>query len=195
MKTAKLFKTGGSQAVRLPKECRFEGKTCITTKWGQLWCCFPEKVPGKSFLKPAGSLPQDSWRRENNHGWNNGNRFERDLPVGHQSLHFSHQRQASTGTSELWHGVEGSARKEQNRAALQKFLLPLDIQPYDDNAAQAYGKVRAILGKNGRGVGSMDLLIAAHALSLEATLVTHNLREFRQVPGLTVEDWTLPENG
>ena len=100
---------------------------------------------------------------------------------------------SSITTSELWHRVEGSTRKEQNRAALQKFLLPLDIQPYDDDAAQAYGKVRAVLEKNGRGVGSMDLLIAAHALSLEATLVTHNLREFRQVPGLTVEDWTIPE--
>jgi len=97
---------------------------------------------------------------------------------------------SSITSSELWFGVENSSHREQNRAALAKFLLPLEVMPYDGNAAQAYGKIRALLGKSGRGVGSMDLLIAAHALSLKAVLVTHNVREFRQVPGLKLEDWT-----
>ena len=86
--------------------------------------------------------------------------------------------------------MENSARREQNRAALAKFLLPLDVMPYDEDASQAYGKLRAFLEKSGRGVGSMDLLIAAHAVSLKGILVTHNLREFRNVPGLKLEDWT-----
>jgi tRNA(fMet)-specific endonuclease VapC len=97
---------------------------------------------------------------------------------------------SSITTSELWYGVENSARREQNRAALAKFLLPLEVLPYDEDASQAYGKLRAFLGKNGRGVGSMDLLIAAHAVSLKGILVTHNLREFRNVPELKLEDWT-----
>jgi tRNA(fMet)-specific endonuclease VapC len=97
---------------------------------------------------------------------------------------------SSITTSELWYGVENSARREQNRAALAKFLLPLDVMPYDEDASQAYGKLRAFLEKSGRGVGSMDLLIAAHAVSLKGILVTHNLREFRNVPGLKLEDWT-----
>jgi tRNA(fMet)-specific endonuclease VapC len=97
---------------------------------------------------------------------------------------------SSITTSELWYGVENSVHREQNRAALAKFLLPLEVMPYDQDASQAYGKIRAFLEKGGRGVGSMDLLIAAHAVSLKAILVTHNLREFRQVPGLKLEDWT-----
>ena len=97
---------------------------------------------------------------------------------------------SSITTSELWYGVENSARREQNRAALAKFLLPLEVLPYDEDASQAYGKLRAFLEKSGRGVGSMDLLIAAHALSLSATLVTHNRKEFQRLPGLKVEDWT-----
>jgi tRNA(fMet)-specific endonuclease VapC len=97
---------------------------------------------------------------------------------------------SSITTSELWYGVENSARREQNRAALAKFLLPLEVLPYDEDASQAYGKLRAFLEKSGRGVGSMDLLIAAHAVSLKGILVTHNLREFRNVPELKLEDWT-----
>jgi tRNA(fMet)-specific endonuclease VapC len=97
---------------------------------------------------------------------------------------------SSITTSELWYGVENSARREQNRAALAKFLLPLEVMPYDEDASQAYGKLRAFLEKSGRGVGSMDLLIAAHAVSLKGILVTHNLREFGNVSGLKLEDWT-----
>ena len=98
---------------------------------------------------------------------------------------------SSITTSELWYGVENSIHREQNRAALAKFLLPLEVMPYDEDASQAYGTIRVLLEKGGRGVGSMDLLIAAHALSLKAVLVTHNLREFRKVPGLKLEDWTV----
>jgi tRNA(fMet)-specific endonuclease VapC len=97
---------------------------------------------------------------------------------------------SSVTVSELWYGVEKSSRKEQNRAALAKFLLPLEIMPYGEEAAQAYGKIRPLLEKVGRSIGAMDLLIAAHALSLSATLVTHNRGEFQRVTGLKVEDWT-----
>jgi len=97
---------------------------------------------------------------------------------------------SSVTVSELWYGVENSGRKEQNRAALAKFLLPLEVLPYDERAAQAYGKIRLVLEKAGSSIGAMELLIAAHALSLPAVLVTHNRREFQRVPGLKVEDWT-----
>jgi tRNA(fMet)-specific endonuclease VapC len=93
-------------------------------------------------------------------------------------------------TAELWHGVENSARKEQNQAALGKFLLPLEILLFDEKAAQAYGKIRFQLEKIGRSIGAMDLLIAAHAVALGAVLVSQNLREFQRVPGLKLEDWT-----
>ena len=93
-------------------------------------------------------------------------------------------------TAELWHGVENSARKEQNQAALGKFLLPLEVLPFDEKAAQASGNIRCHLERMGKVIGAMDLLIAAHAVSSGAVLVSQNLREFQRVPGLKLEDWT-----
>ena len=91
--------------------------------------------------------------------------------------------------SELAWGVAktGSAR---NRAALEAFLLPLEIAPYDLPAALRYGEVRADLARRGRPIGPLDTMIASHALSLGAALVTNNEREFGRVPGLRVENWT-----
>jgi tRNA(fMet)-specific endonuclease VapC len=91
--------------------------------------------------------------------------------------------------SELAWGVAktGSAR---NRAALEAFLLPLEIAPYDLAAALRYGEVRADLARRGRPIGPLDTMIASHALSLGAALVTNNEREFGRVPGLHVENWT-----
>lgn len=90
--------------------------------------------------------------------------------------------------SELAWGVAktGSAR---NRAALEAFLLPLEIAPYDLPAALRYGEVRAGLARRGRPIGPLDTMIASHALSLGAALVTNNEREFGCVPGLRVENW------
>ncbi|MBA2692905.1 MAG: type II toxin-antitoxin system VapC family toxin [Rubrobacter sp.] len=95
--------------------------------------------------------------------------------------------------SELRYGVEKSARVEQNREALNKFLLPLEIMDFDLDAAASYGRIRADLEKRGTPIGPLDTLIAAHAASLGATLATNNTREFERVPNLQIEDWTLPE--
>jgi tRNA(fMet)-specific endonuclease VapC len=95
--------------------------------------------------------------------------------------------------SELRYGVEKSARVEQNREALNKFLFPLEIMDFDLDAAASYGRIRADLEKRGTPIGPLDTLIAAHAASLGATLATNNTREFERVPNLQIEDWTLPE--
>lgn len=94
--------------------------------------------------------------------------------------------------SELLYGVEKSSRPAQNRVALSHFVAHLETLPYDGRAAEAYGRIRAALERRGRPIGPLDLLIAAHALSLGSTLVTNNVREFRRVPGLPVENWTRP---
>ena len=65
----------------------------------------------------------------------------------------------------------------------------MEILPFDDRAAAAYGPVRADLERRGVSIGSMDLMIAAHALNLDVTLVTHKTREFSRVEGLRVETW------
>ena len=77
----------------------------------------------------------------------------------------------------------------RNRAALDAFLLPLEIAPYDLAAALRYGEVRADPAKRGRPIGPLDTMIAAHALSLGATLVSNKLREFGRVRDLASENW------
>lgn len=90
--------------------------------------------------------------------------------------------------AELAFGVakSGSAR---NREALEKFLAPLEVLPFDVAAMYAYGALRADLQARGQPIGALDTMIAAHALALGATLVTNNLAEFNRVSGLTCENW------
>jgi tRNA(fMet)-specific endonuclease VapC len=94
----------------------------------------------------------------------------------------------SVVAAELAFGVakSGSLR---NRQALEMFLAPLTILPFDQQASWVYGDLRADLQKRGTPIGSLDTLIAAHALSQQATLVTNNTREFAMVPGLRLENW------
>ena len=98
---------------------------------------------------------------------------------------------SSITLSELEYGVEKSQKKEQNRLALFQFLTPLEIKVYDEAAAYAYGKIRSKLEKIGKPIGSLDFLIAAHALSLKSILITNNDKEFKRVPGLKIENWIL----
>lgn len=100
---------------------------------------------------------------------------------------------SSVVASELTYGVvkSGSVR---NRQALEMFLAPLEIVPFDAAAIWAYGEVRAELERRGTPIGAMDTLIAAHALSLKAVLVTNNTREFARVPGLLLDNWVAEEH-
>ena len=96
---------------------------------------------------------------------------------------------SSITLAELTHGAAKSSHLEQNMSALEQFILPLDLADFDQKAAQVYGQIRASLEQNGVVIGSMDMLIAAHAISLNAILVTNNTREFQRVRGLVIEDW------
>jgi len=92
--------------------------------------------------------------------------------------------------SELKYGIEKSQHTEQNRIALLQFMMPFEIAPYDESAAQVYGNIRSALEKQGQPIGAMDLLIAAHALAMNTILVTNNEKEFLKVPGIQVQNWT-----
>lgn len=72
---------------------------------------------------------------------------------------------------------------------MREFLAPLEICEYDKPAASVYGEIRRGLEKKGKSIGSMDLLIAAHALGHGWTLVTNNKAEFKRVKALKVENW------
>jgi len=93
--------------------------------------------------------------------------------------------------AELQYGVAKSQHKKQNRIALEEFVLPLEIAPFDEKAAETYGLIRSQLEKTGKPIGSLDTLIGAHALCLGVTLVTNNIREFERIKNLKVVDWTV----
>ena len=97
---------------------------------------------------------------------------------------------SSITLSELEFGIAKSAQPIRNGIALFKFLAPLEIIPYGEGAAKEYGWIRMELERSGRRIRDLDMLIAAHALSLDCSLVTNNEREFRRVPSLRVENWT-----
>lgn len=97
----------------------------------------------------------------------------------------------SVVAAELAFGVARSA-STRNREALEMFLAPLTILPFDAAAVWVYGDLRAELQRRGTPIGSLDTLIAAHALSQKALLVTNNTREFAKVPGLQLDNWALP---
>ena len=92
--------------------------------------------------------------------------------------------------AELEYGISKSSTPAKNKQALDQFVSPLIVRDFDRAATVTYGKLRATLEKKGQMIGGMDLLIAAHALSLDVRLVTHNVREFARVPGLGVETWS-----
>ena len=98
---------------------------------------------------------------------------------------------SSITVAELEYGVANSQRPEENRYALGTFLAPLFVDPFDDEAASAYGRVRVELERAGTPIGANDLLLAAQALDRQYTFVTNNTREFRRVAGLRVEDWLM----
>jgi tRNA(fMet)-specific endonuclease VapC len=87
----------------------------------------------------------------------------------------------------------GAASKKQNDnfKRLERFLLDFEVIDFDRTAAAAYGPLRFTLQAQGTPIGSMDFLIAAHALAIKATLVTNNTREFQRVPDLRLEDWSI----
>jgi tRNA(fMet)-specific endonuclease VapC len=91
--------------------------------------------------------------------------------------------------AELIYGASKSRYPARNRTALDEFVAPLEVATFDRAAASVYGPLRAGLEKKGTPIGAMDLLIAAHAISIDAGLITNNLHEFRRIPGLRVENW------
>jgi tRNA(fMet)-specific endonuclease VapC len=94
--------------------------------------------------------------------------------------------------AELQYGVHKSAQPQQNQQALDYFLLPLTLLPFDEAAASVYGTIRVYLESQGTPIGAIDTLLASQAVSSSLTFVTNNVREFSRVPNLVIEDWTTP---
>ena len=93
--------------------------------------------------------------------------------------------------AELCYGVEHSSRAERNRHALTEFLSDLDVVAFDQAAGGHYGQIRETLTREGTPIGANDLLIAAHARSIPAVLVTNNEKELERVPDLETANWLI----
>lgn len=92
--------------------------------------------------------------------------------------------------AELQYGVEKSENKNTNQAALDEFLLPLTILPFQGKRlVSRYGEIRTALESKGQTIGPLDMLIAAHAMSLDLTIISNNIKEFSRVPNLKCENW------
>ena len=96
---------------------------------------------------------------------------------------------SSITVAELEFGVQKSQFPKKNQRALTQFLLPLQIADFDNAAAIVYGNVRSALEKKGTSIGSLDTLIAAHALSLQVSLITNNVKKFSRVQNLKLDNW------
>ncbi|KOR38021.1 twitching motility protein PilT [Planktothricoides sp. SR001] len=104
-------------------------------------------------------------------------------------LHPSDVGISSITLAELEYGIAKSQQSEKNRIALNQFLITLEIVKFDEKASNIYGGVRAELERKGLVIGAMDMLIAAHAISLDLILVTNNVKEFSRIPNLRLENW------
>jgi tRNA(fMet)-specific endonuclease VapC len=91
--------------------------------------------------------------------------------------------------AELLYGVQVSSKKKANRASVDELMRHLTVVEWSREAAEHYAEIRADLKKKGQLIGSNDLLIAAHARSTGAVVVTNNVNDFGRVKGLEVENW------
>jgi len=96
---------------------------------------------------------------------------------------------SSITVSELQYGACKSKQIKKNLKRLDEFLSPFEVLAYDENASNYYGKIRSNLERQGNVIGPLDMLIAAHALSENLTLITNNEKEFNRVKSLKVENW------
>ena len=92
--------------------------------------------------------------------------------------------------AELLFGAEKSQQAFENRRKIMSFLSPFEVLPFGDSETEAYARIRAHLEHQGTPIGANDMLIAAIVMTNKSTLVTNNEKEFGQVEGLKLQNWT-----
>jgi len=116
----------------------------------------------------------------------------KNRPVAVRKAFKRHEGQmciSSVTWGELVYGAERSSQPERNLADIEGLAARLETAPFDVLAATHFGQLRAELYSAGRPIGPYDMMIAGHARALGLVLVTNNLKEFKRVPGLRVENW------
>jgi tRNA(fMet)-specific endonuclease VapC len=106
-----------------------------------------------------------------------------------QSVPLQQQTISVVTYAELLYGVQVSTKKKSNQEAVDNLVRHLTVFEWSLDAAKHYAVIRAALKKKGTMIGSNDLLIASHAVSIGATVVTNNTKDFSRVAGLKIENW------
>ncbi|MFH1351319.1 MAG: type II toxin-antitoxin system VapC family toxin [Pseudomonadota bacterium] len=106
-----------------------------------------------------------------------------------KSLSPSNIRLSSITVAELFFGAEKSKAKKKNWTIVQSFIGNFELIPFDEKCCENYAKIRVSLEKFGSPIGPMDLLIASITLAHNLILVTNNVKEFRRIRGLKLENW------
>ena len=106
-----------------------------------------------------------------------------------QSVPLMQQAISVVTYAELLYGVQVSSKKKANQEAVDALVRHLRVLEWSQDAARHYAEIRADLKKKGSMIGANDLMIAAHARSLAAIVVTNNVKDFERVKGLRVENW------
>jgi len=106
-----------------------------------------------------------------------------------ENINASDIKISSVVAAELIYGAYKSAKVDYNLSRFKKFLSIYEIVPFDGNAINIYGEIRAELEQKGKVIGWNDMLIAATVLSNDGVLVTNNINEFSRINNLVLEDW------
>ncbi len=96
---------------------------------------------------------------------------------------------SSITIAELNYGAERSQNPHQNRIAILEFLIPFSLLDFDQRAASYYGIIRKKLESKGTPIGPMDLLLASQATAYNLIFVTNNIKEFKRIDYLRLENW------
>ena len=96
---------------------------------------------------------------------------------------------SSITVAELFYGAEKSKARKKNWAVVEEFVSNFNIVPFDEKSCQTYAKTRASLEKSGLPIGPMDLLIASISIANNYILVTNNIKEFKRIKGIKLENW------
>ena len=117
-------------------------------------------------------------------------RFKQDSLLQFELTNIQDIAISSIVSQELWAGTGIENRGPRAQARLKSLLAAIEILPFDSKAAERAGLLEAELRRKGQQIGFFDPLIAGHALSVGATLVTKNTKDFKRIPGLEIVDWS-----
>ncbi len=192
MATAKVFRSGNSQAVRLPKQYRLKSRDDGPGI----------RIAGHS-ARRRGSTPAAKGPATKAQGVIVDPRYLLDTNIciyirqsrppevlkRFQKLRPGEAVLSVITFGELLYGAARSTKRAEAVARLEELRRLLPVLPLDESVADAYGAIRADLESRGERIGNNDLWIAAHSLATSLVLVTNNESEFSRVKGLKVQNW------